>query len=114
MALREVYARTRQHNDAAQAAHDLRAWTSWARRYRLEPFKMLAATIKARFEAVVRGMTDHRSNAFVEAMNGSFNRSSVPHAAGAPRAASSPIAYLRLSHLRNLPAHLFARGEAVR
>lgn len=63
MALRGMYARARQHNDAAQAAHDLRAWTSWARRCRLEPFTKLAATIKARFDAVVRGMTDHRSNA---------------------------------------------------
>ena len=53
-----------------QAAVDLAAWTSWARRCRLEPFKKLAATIKERFGAVVRGMLDHRSNAFVESMNG--------------------------------------------
>jgi transposase len=30
MALREVYARARQHNSAEQAAGDLAAWTSWA------------------------------------------------------------------------------------
>jgi len=44
----------------------LRGWTSCARRCPLEPFKKLAATIKQRFYAVVRGMLDHRSNAFVE------------------------------------------------
>jgi transposase len=37
---------------------------------RLKPFKKLATTIKERFDAVVRGMLDHRSNAFVESMNG--------------------------------------------
>jgi hypothetical protein len=70
MALREVYARATAHNSIEQAASDLQAWLSWARRCRLEPFKKLATTLKERFDAVVRGMLDHRSNAFVEAMNG--------------------------------------------
>ncbi len=70
MGLREVYARARQHNCAEQAAADLGRWVSWARRCRLEPFKKLAATIKDKFDAIVRGMLDHRSNAFVESMNG--------------------------------------------
>jgi transposase len=65
MALREVYARARQHNSVEHAASDLAAWTSWARRCRPEPFKKLAATIKERFDAVVRGMLDRSSNAFV-------------------------------------------------
>lgn len=113
LALRGVYARARQHNDAAQAAHDLRAWTSWARRCRLEPFKKLAATIKARFDAVVRGMTDHRSNAFVEAMNGQLQQ--AKRAARGYRTARNfiAIAYLRLSRLQNLPAHPFARTAVV-
>uniref|UniRef100_UPI00286C73DA transposase n=1 Tax=Methylibium sp. TaxID=2067992 RepID=UPI00286C73DA len=57
-------------NDAHFARTDLNAWLSWARRSRLEPFKTLAKTITERVDAVVRGMTDNRSNAFVEAMNG--------------------------------------------
>jgi transposase len=61
MALREVYARARQHNSA-----ELAAWTRCARGCRLEPFKKLATTIKDRFDALVRGMLDHRSKAFVE------------------------------------------------
>jgi hypothetical protein len=59
-----------EQNIQAQAATDLRAWLSWARRCRLEPFKKLARTLKERFNAVVRGMVDHGSNTFVEAMNG--------------------------------------------
>jgi len=70
VALREVSTRAREHNTIEQAALDLRAWIIWARRCRLEPFKKLATTIKDRFDAVVRGMLDHRSNAFVESMNG--------------------------------------------
>jgi len=42
---------------------------SWARRSRLDAFKRLAMTLKSHFDAVLRGMLDHRSNAFVEAMN---------------------------------------------
>lgn len=77
MALRAVYARATAHNSIEQAASDLRAWLSWARRCRLEPFKKLAATLKERFDAVVRGMVDHRSNAFVEAMNGLLQQASA-------------------------------------
>lgn len=108
MALREVYARARAHNSADQAGADLRDWLSWARRCRLEPFKKLAATIKDRFDAVVRGMTDHRSNAFVEAMNGLLQQ--AKRAARGFRTSKNfiAIAYLRLSRLKHLPAHPFA------
>jgi transposase len=114
MALREVYARARQHNSAKQAADDLAAWTSWARRCRLEPFKKLATTIKDRFDAVVRGMLDHRSNAFVESMNGQLQQ--AKRAARGYRTAKNfiAIAYLRLSRLKNLPAHPFSAAAAVR
>jgi len=114
MALREVYACARQHNSFEQAAEDLRAWTSWARRSRLEPFKKLAATIKERFDAVVRGMLDHRSNAFVESMNGQLQQ--AKRAARGYRTAKNfiAIAYLRLSRLKHLPDHPFKATVAVR
>ena len=70
MGLREVFAHARSHNTATQAAADLKRWISWARRSRLDPFKRLGATLKEHFYGVVRGMLEHRSNAFVEAMNG--------------------------------------------
>ncbi len=112
MALREVYAQAREHNDPSQASASLRAWLSWARRCRLEPFKKLAMTIKTRFDAVVRGMTDHRSNAFVEAMNGQLQQ--AKRAARGYRTARNyiTIAYLRLSHLKHLPSHPFAPATA--
>ncbi len=114
MALREIYALARHHNSAEQAAVDLAAWTSWARRCRLEPFKKLATTIKERFDAVVRGMLDHRSNAFVESMNGQLQQ--AKRAARGYRTAKNfiAIAYLRLSRLKNLPAHPFTAAAAVR
>ena len=112
MALREVYARARAHNSAEQAGTDLRGWLSWARRCRLEPFKKLATTIKQRFDAVVRGMIDNRSNAFVEAMNGLLQQ--AKRAARGFRTSKNfiAIAYLRLSKLKHLPAHPFAPAAA--
>lgn len=108
MALREVFAKARTHNDAALAAADLKGWISWARRSRLDPFKSLATTLRTHFEAVVRGMLDNRSNAFVEAMNGLMQQ--AKRAARGFRTATNfiNIAYLRLSKLTHLPASPFA------
>jgi transposase len=114
MALREVYAGARQHNNAVQAGAALAAWTSWARRCRLEPFKKMATTIKERFDAVVRGMLDHRSNAFVESMNGQLQQ--AKRAARGYRTAKNfiAVAYLRLSRLKNLPDHPFSAAVPLR
>lgn len=112
MALREVYAAARQHNDHEQAATGLKAWLSWARRCRLEPFKKLAATLKERFDAVVRGMLDHRSNAYVEAMNGLLQQ--AKRAARGFRTSTNfiAIAYLRMSKLEHLPDSPFIAAAA--
>ena len=107
MALREVYAQARMHNSAEQASADLRAWLSWARRCRLEPFKKLAVTLRERFDAVVRGMLDHRSNAFVEAMNGLMQQAKRASRGFRTSRTFIAIAYLRMSKLRHLPASPF-------
>ena len=67
-----------------------------------------AKTITERADAVVRGMTDNRSNAFVEAMNGLLLQ--AKRAARGFRTASNfiAIAYLRMPKLKHLPAHPFA------
>jgi transposase len=97
MALREVYAQAHQHNSAEQAAGDLTAWMSWARRCRLKPFKKLAATIKERFVDIARGMLDHRSNAFIESMNGQLQQAKRAARGGYLTAKNFiAIAYLRL------------------
>ena len=112
MALREVYAAARAHNGSEQAGADLRAWLSWARRCRLEPFKKLAASLADRFDAVVRGMLDHRSNANVEAMNGVLQQ--AKRAARGFRTSRNfiAIAYLRMARLKHLPTTPFAPAVA--
>jgi transposase len=107
MGLREVFARARWHNNASEAGSDLKRWISWARRSRLDPFKQLGATLKEHFGGVVRGMLDHRSNAFVEAMNGLLQQ--AKRAARGFRTATNfiAIAYLRLGKLTHLPASPF-------
>ena len=104
MGLREVFAHARFHNDANDAAVDLKRWISWARRSRLNSFKRLGATLREHFDGVVRGMLDHRSNAFVEAMNGLLQQ--AKRAARGFRTATNfiAIAYLRLGKLTHLPA----------
>lgn len=108
MGLRAVYAAAREHNDHERARADLKAWVSWARRCRLEPFKKLAATVRSHFDSVVRGMLDHRSNAFVEAMNGLLQQ--AKRAARGFRTSRHfiAIAYLRISKLSYLPANPIA------
>jgi transposase len=107
MGLREVFAHARSHNDANDAATDLKRWISWARRSRLDSFKRLGATLREHFHGVVRGMLDHRSNAFVEAMNGLLQQ--AKRAARGFRTATHfiAIAYLRLGKLTHLPASPF-------
>jgi transposase len=53
-------------------------------------------------------MLDHRSNAFVESMNGLMQQ--AKRAARGYRTSENfiAIAYLRLSRLKHLPAHPFA------
>ena len=105
MALRAVYTKAAAHNQESQARQDLKAWLSWARRSRLEAFKKLATSLSTRFDAVVRGMLDRRSNAYVEAMNGLLQQ--AKRAARGYRTASNfiAIAYLRMSKLKHLPAN---------
>ena len=72
-----------------------------------------AATLKERFDAVVRGMVGHRSNAFVEAMNGLLQQ--AKRAARGFRTSRTfiAIAYLRMSKFKHLPASPFAPRAAT-
>lgn len=101
--LREVYANALASNDEATARLELRAWLSWARRCRLEPFKRLALTLAGRFDGVVRGMLDGRSNAFVEAMNGLLQQTKTAARGFRTTGNFIAIAYLRMSKLKHLP-----------
>jgi transposase len=90
MTLREIYAHAAHHNSAEQMSGDPPG-QNWARRCRLEPFKKLATTIKERFDVVVRGLLDHRSNAFVESMSGQLQQANERLADTAPPGTSSPF-----------------------
>lgn len=105
MALRAVYAKATQSNDGVLSKEEMLGWISWARRSRLEPFKKLAKTLQQKLDAVVRGMLDNRSNAYVEAMNGLLQQ--AKRAARGFRTASHfiSIAYLRMSKLKHLPSN---------
>lgn len=103
MGLRKVYARARQHDDADMAKSDLKEWISWARRSRLDSFKRLGATLRSHFDAVVRGMLAHRSNAFVEAMNGLLQQAKRAARGFRNVATFISIAYLRMGKLTHLP-----------
>jgi transposase len=81
----------------------IEAWLSWARRCRLEPFKRLAQTLAERFDGVVRGMLDGRSNAFVEAMNGLLQQTKTAARGFRTTENFIAIAYLRMSKLKHLP-----------
>lgn len=112
-ALREVYAQAVHSNDAQQAEQLLRAWLSWAKRCRLDPFKRLAATLTERLPGVVRGMLDGRSNAYVEAMNGLLQQTKT--AARGFRTVRNfiSIAYLRMAKLKHLPPNPFAPASPI-
>jgi transposase len=103
VALQAVYAAAVQSNDAAKASADLKGWISWARRSRLDEFKKLAASLSERFDAVVRGMLDNRSNAYVEAMNGLLQQAKRAARGFKTAANFIAIAYLRMSKLKHLP-----------
>ena len=81
---------------------------SWARRCRLKPSKKLAGTLKERFDAVVSGMANHRSNATLQSMNGLMQQAKrTARRCGTTRTFIA-IIYLRPSRMKNLPPHLFA------
>ncbi len=107
MGLRQVYAQARLHGDIATAAADLKRWIGWARRSRLASFKRLGATLTAHFDAVVRGMFEHRSNAFVEAMNGLLQQAKRAARGFKNAATFISIAYLRMGKLTHLPTSPF-------
>ena len=113
-ALRDVYRTALETNHAENAKSMLTDWLSWARRSRLEPFKKLAASLKEKLPAIIRGMLDGRSNAYVEAMNGMLQQAKV--AARGFRNVDNliTIAYLRMAKLADLPTTPFLPAKRQR
>ncbi|MFP4147054.1 MAG: transposase [Halorhodospira sp.] len=65
-ALRALLTQPKDREEAEQA---LKAWYSWARRCRLEPFKRLALTLKAHWQGILNAFDSRLSNGAVEGMN---------------------------------------------
>ena len=105
-ALRTAYQDAARSNDEgfAHPSHGLDR--CWARRSRQEPFKRLAATLKAHLPGVLRGMLDGRSNAYVEAMNGLPQHTKTAARGFRTLKNFIAIAYLRMSKLKHLPRNL--------
>jgi len=74
---------------------------------RWQPFKRLAATLRTHFDAVVRGMLDHRSKALVEVMIGMVQKAKRAVRSLGIAANFITIAHLPMGKLTHLPASPF-------
>lgn len=103
-ALRALYAEAPSRK---QAEDELTRWVSWARRCRLEPFKRLAATIKAHWDGILNVFDSGLTNGAVEGMNGLIQAAKAR--ARGHRAARSLItmSYLIGGKLSTLPANSY-------
>jgi transposase len=70
MALKEMLAETWGYTMRFFAEEHLKDWCSWASRSRLEPFKVLAKTIKSHWEGILGFFPDRVTSAAIEAING--------------------------------------------
>jgi transposase len=98
----------RAHNSAEQAGADLRGWLSWAPALPARAVQEAGCDDQGPLRGGGARHDDHRSNAFVEAMNGLLQQ--AKRAARGFRTSKNfiAIAYLQLSRLKHLPAHPFA------
>jgi len=109
--LRELFQTAR---NATEAGTLLKAWHSWARRSRLEPFKRLANTLKAHLPGILRGFDSKLSNGYVEGFN-SLVQAAKAKARGYRRPENLVvIAYLLGAKLSHLPASPFTTRCCVK
>ena len=86
-----------------------RAWTSWARRSRLEPFKRLGATLKTHLPGILAAYRLGASNAVAEIINSQI-QSAIVRARGFKSLPSlTNIIFLTTGKLSNLSASPFLR-----
>jgi transposase len=96
-----------------EAASALKAWISWARRCRLEPFKRVGATLKAHFDGIVNALRYRRHNGAVENMNGQIQAAKTRARGYGTLKHLLNIAYLICGKLRHLPANPFNTAKAT-
>jgi transposase len=99
-----------RHGQPAEPLY--RAFISWARRSRLEPFKQLGATFKAHLEGILNAYTLNLSNAVAESIN-SLIQAAIVRARGFRTFRNlMNIVYLTAGKLTHLPASPFSHAIA--
>ena len=109
-ALRALYAEAPSRD---QAEARLTRWVSWARRCRLEPFKKLAATIKAHWDGVLNAFDSRLTNGSVEGMNGLIQAAKARARGYRTSRTLITMSYLIGSKLAALPANPYATTSCV-
>ena len=109
-ALRALYAEAPSRD---QAEARLTRWVSWARRCRLEPFKKLAATIKAHWDGVLNAFDSRLTNGSVEGMNGLIQAAKARARGYRTSRTLITMSYLIGSKLAAHPANPYATTSCV-
>ncbi len=86
-----------------------RAWISWARRSRLEPFKRLGATLKMHLPGILAAYRLGASNAVAENINSQIQAAIVRARGFKSLRSLTNIIFLTTGKLSNLPASPFLR-----
>lgn len=84
-----------------------RAWISWARRSRLEPFKRLGATLKSHLPGILAAYRLGASNAVAENINSQIQAAIVRARGFKSLRSLTNIIFLTTGKLTNLPANPF-------
>lgn len=95
------------------AVSGLKAWISWARRCRLEPFKRVASTLKSHQEGILNALRYRRHNGAVEAMNGQIQAAKARARGYGTITSLLNIAYLICGKLSHLPANPYNLSKAT-
>lgn len=89
-----------------------RAWISWARRSRLEPFKKLGKTLKDHLSGILAAYEHHLTNAAAESINSQVQAAIVRGRGFRNLRHLLNIIYLTTGKLSHLPAPPFASAHA--
>jgi transposase len=87
-----------------------RAWISWARRSRLEPFKRLGKTLKQHLPGILAAYRRGLSNAVAENLNSQIQAAIVRARGFKSLRSLTHIIFLTTGKLENLPANPLARA----
>jgi transposase len=109
-ALRDIFAEAHSRPEGETM---LSAWTRWARRSRLAPFKNLALTLKAHWAGILNSFESGLSNGSVEALNGLIQAAKARARGYRTTRNLINVAYLVAGKLSHLPASPYATTYGV-